>query len=1284
MIGGPSPGAEKRGKTHAGAERAVAVGGDAEIVVTGDGATIIKSLTLATAPGPATPDQASDQEVADAVARYASRAEQVYGRLDLGVLTPPGENAPVIRLTDVFVVPAVRADPPPVQLPRELERRLLEEGFGDDGFLPPGTDRESFEHLRNSYLERPEQGVLEALAGPSGERTVLLGDPGGGKSALMRYLTLLLTRGEPEEAPRPLRGLVPLMVELRQYADDRWRHSGFEDFLDHRHSDFGLGVPPSVRERLLAEGRAWVVFEGLDEIFDPQVRAEATDRMAAFSDRWPAARITVTSRVIGYQRAVLDGAGFAHFKVQDLDEERISAFLDRWYRSALADDPLRAKELAQRMTSATENSRPLEEMAGNPLLLTILAIIGSRRALPNNRREAYEQAVAVLVEHWDRTAKLLTVPSAPAAAAVLDALGPPERLELLRLLASRMQEGHSGIAGNHLHVRDLEGAFGDYLGQRGVPRVQAVPAARAMVTQLHERNFILAHYGGQIYGFVHRAFLEYLAAADIAYRYQEEGRWTPDELIEEVVAARAADPAWHEALLLLIGQLDSADATAAVDRLLELHARRRDPVDASCAVLALRALAEVAKPGALAARSVAVVGALTAVLNTRGSKGPWLLGEAWSALSSFSRYWAGRAPYLRWYRLSGQFSFSEEPAAVLAFALEQDEEELAALARGSWHGFDRLMFLSELALRRPDDDVLRGLVLREATAPSGRRVRSMALEVLGEVWHAREDVRAFLISRVTEDPAEGTRGAALHVLCAWWSDDESIRDLAMRTAIEGGHPFMRSDALRALGQRWHGDERVRSLLIRRAQDEQEENTRDTALRELERHCIGYPDVLEFLMQLAADDTGPDPSPHGIWALGEYAPRSDAIRDLLIGRASDSRHADYREAALRALAKKWPSYVGVREALVRAATADQSPDVQVAALKHLGERWSRDPRVRSLIFLSTHEDRPEQVRGAAVEVIGTRYADDDQDAPSVVVRVATDDRSPKVRRTALWTLADHWADRDEVRDLLIRACGDDEWDGLTRASVLLGLAKHWSSHQEARALVLAAADHPYRFTSANALDALADDWPDDDEALAVLMRIVAEHEDRLVGSTAMKLLATRWTDRADVGALVTNAAADPGHRYRDTALDVLSDHWAHLPGVRDVLVRAVTEGTDDTDQRTRVGALNALGLRWGGLQDTQEAFRRCAVTDPDHYVRFTALRWWVTGAGDEEGEALVGSRAAGDAHPEVRRKVLHMLALGWPSSPRTGAVLREVALNDEDEATRTAARELLSRTALSGG
>jgi hypothetical protein len=386
---------------RASAERAVAVGRDAGTVVTGDGAKVADTIIELTVQAPApesSPSEPSEQEVTDAVARYASRVAQVYGRLDLEVLTPLGEDQPEVRLPTVFVAPTVRADPPPVQLPRELHKRMLEtNGLPDDELLPPGMDTDAFERLRNSYLERSEQCALEMLAGPSGRRAVILGDPGAGKSTLIRYLSLTLTCGEPDGALHLLKDLVPLVVELRQYADDRWHHSSFEDYLDHQHSHFGLCVPSAVRDQLLAEGQALVIFDGLDEIFDPKVRAEAMQRIAAFASRWPSARILVTSRVIGYQRAVLDNAGFTHFKIQDLDEDRISTFADLWYRTTCPGDPEQASDLAERITSAIENSRPLQEMAGNPLLLTILAIIGRRHPLPRNRRGVYEHAVTLSV-----------------------------------------------------------------------------------------------------------------------------------------------------------------------------------------------------------------------------------------------------------------------------------------------------------------------------------------------------------------------------------------------------------------------------------------------------------------------------------------------------------------------------------------------------------------------------------------------------------------------------------------------------------------------------------------------------------------------------------------------------------------------------------------------------------------------------------------------------------------------------------------------------------------------
>jgi len=73
-----------------------------------------------------------------------------------------------------------------------------------------------------------------------------------------------------------------------------------------------------------------------------------------------------------------------------------------------------------------------------------------------------------------------------------------------------------------------------------------------MLEQFRHRNFILSRFGGQVYGFVHRAFLEYLAAADIDIRFGNR-ELSEDDLIEGVFGRRYNDPAWHEVLLLLAG-----------------------------------------------------------------------------------------------------------------------------------------------------------------------------------------------------------------------------------------------------------------------------------------------------------------------------------------------------------------------------------------------------------------------------------------------------------------------------------------------------------------------------------------------------------------------------------------------------------------------------------------------------------------------------------------------------------------------------------------------------------
>ncbi len=97
----------------------------------------------------------------------------------------------------------------------------------------------------------------------------------------------------------------------------------------------------------------------------------------------------------------------------------------------------------------------------------------------------------------------------------------------------------SPIESNYLHQDELLATFKEYLREQyELPVAQAVTAARTMVKQLRERNFILGHYGAGTYAFVHRTFLEYLAAEDIGRRYTREREWTPEELIDEVFVRR--------------------------------------------------------------------------------------------------------------------------------------------------------------------------------------------------------------------------------------------------------------------------------------------------------------------------------------------------------------------------------------------------------------------------------------------------------------------------------------------------------------------------------------------------------------------------------------------------------------------------------------------------------------------------------------------------------------------------------------------------------------------------
>jgi len=204
-------------------------------------------------------------------------------------------------------------------------------------------------------------------------------------------------------------------------------------------------------------------------------------------------------------------------------------------------------------------------LAGNPLLLTMIAMIAKHQELPRDRAKLYDNATRVLCHQWDATRHQLRYEHKTVSLE----LNEEDKLTLLRQLAWQMQSSSKGLAGNFITGEELETTVVQYLeGERfKLSRPDALSFGRAVIAQLRERNFILCLYGANVYGFVHRTFLEYFCAADQVHRFEKTQELSIDQL-KETFKQQSGDETWHEVLRLICGMIDPKFACELVETLL--------------------------------------------------------------------------------------------------------------------------------------------------------------------------------------------------------------------------------------------------------------------------------------------------------------------------------------------------------------------------------------------------------------------------------------------------------------------------------------------------------------------------------------------------------------------------------------------------------------------------------------------------------------------------------------------------------------------------------------------
>jgi hypothetical protein len=254
--------------------------------------------------------------------------------------------------------------------------------------------------------------------------------------------------------------------------------------------------------------------------------------------------VLATSRIVGYHPTGLL-AELPRLTISPLLDEDVERLLTAWFRQTSADNPDR---LVDRMRRRLAQDARMAELATNPLLLTVLALLLARnRELPNEHAQLYAAATETLLYSWpveQRGSGLSfdTVPRwlTPLARRVFlspRTHGVPEE-EVIELLTASWQE-----------------QFG---GPPGTAREQT----RALLHQVRDDTGLVSvtgrnEDGMRLWDFLHRSFAEYLVARALAEDHLDR---SADPL------ERAHDEAWHEVILMMAGEVGRrrADAVGAI------------------------------------------------------------------------------------------------------------------------------------------------------------------------------------------------------------------------------------------------------------------------------------------------------------------------------------------------------------------------------------------------------------------------------------------------------------------------------------------------------------------------------------------------------------------------------------------------------------------------------------------------------------------------------------------------------------------------------------------------
>ena len=430
-----------------------------------------------------------------------------------------------------------------------------------DGIEASSPSRRTRVMARPSVVRRP---AIDWLSGS--EQSVVLGDPGIGKSTLLRCILLDLLSTEPRYETCALRWgqylpvWVPFAMWTRLVVESETECS-LSDVLTAwlRKISAGEDLIKLVHQAL-EDSRLLLFVDGLDEWNDETAAGTALTLLEQFVGEWNVPAIA-SSRPLGYARMGGLSSKWRKAQLAGLTREQQGILAERWFLhrsnalATLEEDSdssairqTRAKAEASEHIQDLHRDVRLSRLAEVPLLLNgLIALAIQKIHLPRSRFKAYEELTRLLLEEQPKRRE--------KAAYARGTTGSLNQENRERALARLAWETHDSSGSDALDKTIARNALQDFCETHLYKTPgEALEIAEELLSIGAEAVGILVEKSSVDIGFLHRSFQEFLAAKHLSYLLFEQQK--------EAMKERFENPQWHDVFLCLchlntrVGEVD--------------------------------------------------------------------------------------------------------------------------------------------------------------------------------------------------------------------------------------------------------------------------------------------------------------------------------------------------------------------------------------------------------------------------------------------------------------------------------------------------------------------------------------------------------------------------------------------------------------------------------------------------------------------------------------------------------------------------------------------------------